>query len=318
MPPTEQRSRYTLTRLHAEGGLGKIWLARDHDLNREVAMKEIKPERANHPEACRRFLKEAQVTGQLEHPNIVPVYELSRRPEDDQPFYTMRLVRGQTLRRSIADYHQQRRNEGTDPLAFRKLLGVLVSVCQAIHYAHGRGVIHRDLKPDNVMLGSFGEVILLDWGLAKMIDEPESESMADRSVIQVSAEALTPPTFNRVGTPAYMAPEQVEARNDQIDVRTDIYGLGAILFEILTGRPPHEGKDAAELYHQIVSGATPRAREVEPTAPRPLEAVCLKAMAKTRLERYGRAVDLAEDIQRWIADEPISGYIDPLSVRLAR
>src|SRR5258707_11468037 len=145
-PASEQRSRYTLSRLHGEGGLGRVFVAHDKDLNREVALKELKPDQALHPEAWKRFLKEAQVTGQLQHPNIVPVYELARRPEDNQPFYTMRLVHGQTLAKAITAYHERRTRGKEDPLERPKLLGAFVSVCQAIGYAHARGVIHRDLK----------------------------------------------------------------------------------------------------------------------------------------------------------------------------
>ena len=159
----------------SQGGLGRVWLARDNELNREVALKEIHPDKAGHPEMRRRFLQEAQVTGQLEHPNIVPVYELSRRPEDDQPFYTMRFVRGRTLRRPSPSITQHRDERKADPLEQPKLLQAFVSVCQAIGYAHSRGVIHRDLKPENVVLGGFGEVIVLDWGLAKMVDRPDED-----------------------------------------------------------------------------------------------------------------------------------------------
>ena len=322
-----QRARYTLTRLQGEGGLGKVWVACDQDLNREVALKELRPDQARHPDAWHRFLKEAQVTGQLEHPNIVPVYELGRRPEDDQPYYTMRLVRGQTMRRAIADYHRRRKAREADPLDLQKLLSACGAVCHAIDFAHARRIIHRDLKPENVMLGDFGEVIVLDWGLAKMIDLPEPPPGDPRTAVTIehaspsvrlSAEASTQPTLGQVGTPAYMAPEQVEARADQMDARTDIYALGAMLFEVLTGRPPHDGKSTAELFEQILGGEVPKARTLVATVPGPLEAIAAKAMARQRSQRYGRAIELAEDIQRWIADEPVSVYRDSLATRFAR
>ncbi len=309
--PTNQepRSRYSLTRLHAEGGLGKVWLAHDSDLNREVALKEIQPHQAQHPEAWRRFIKEAQVTGQLEHPNIVPVYELARRALDDQPFYTMRFVRGRTLRQAIADMSK------ADPLTLPKQLQAFISVCQAIGYAHSRGVIHRDLKPENVVLGGFGEVLVLDWGLAKMVDRPD-----DAQEVALTEEAETEATRagSLSGTPAYMAPEQAEGRLDLIDTRTDIYGLGGILFEILVGRPPHQGGNTIELFERIISGATPRARDFEPATPPALDAICAKAMAKERAGRYGQASELAEDVQRWLADEPVSVYREDWRTWLAR
>ena len=176
VPPAAQRDslRYTLTRLHAEGGLGKIWVAHDTDLNRDVAFKEIKATTSVNPESWHRFLKEAQITGQLEHPNIVPVYELARRKEDDQPFYTMRFVRGQTLRDAIAEFHRRRAGKPAERLELqRQLLEPFIKVCQAVGYAHSRGVIHRDLKPENVVLGGHGEVVVLDWGLAKVVAQPD-------------------------------------------------------------------------------------------------------------------------------------------------
>jgi serine/threonine protein kinase len=324
VPPASQRDamRYTLTRLHAEGGLGKIWVAHDTDLNRDVALKEIKPSASPNPEAWRRFLKEAQITGQLEHPNIVPVYELARRKEDDQPFYTMRFLRGQTLRDAIAEFHRRRAGQPADRLELqRQLLEPFIKVCQAVGYAHSRGVIHRDLKPENIVLGAHGEVVVLDWGLAKIVGQPDESGEGPAAAepgISVSTEAQTRPTLGQVGTPAYMAPEQVEARADLVDTRTDVYGLGAILFEILTGHPPAEGESIGEVFRKISAGNLPRARELEPTVPRALEAVCAKALEPDRRNRYQRPEDLAEDVRRWTVDEPVSVYRDPIAVRLTR
>jgi len=344
LPQHQERSRYTLTRLHGEGGLGKVWIARDQDLNREVALKELQPALSKHLEAWRRFLKEAQVTGQLEHPNIVPVYELTRRREDNQPFYTMKFVRGQTLAEAIREYHQRGQGLGvrgqesaTDTLEFRRLLGAFVSVANAIAYAHSRGVVHRDLKPANVVLGGFGEVIVLDWGLAKVAGaaDPHVQTLG------ISEDARTEETRAgaHLGTPAYMAPEQAEGRRDLIDSRTDIYGLGTNLFEILTGRPPHDGANTAELLRGIINEPTPRARDKKgsresgvgssdsgallPTPhsllpPLPLDAVCFKAMSKSRDDRYATATELAEDVQRYLADEPVSCYREPRLVRARR
>ncbi len=162
--------------MHAEGGLGKIWIARDTDLNRDVALKEIKSSTESNSDSWQRFLKEAQITGQLEHPNIVPVYELGRRKEDDQPFYTMRFLRGQTLRAAIAEFHRRRGGKPAHRLELqRQLLEPFVKVCEAVAYAHSRWVIHRDLKPENVVLGAYGEVVVLDWGLAKMVGQADPD-----------------------------------------------------------------------------------------------------------------------------------------------
>ena len=322
VPPPAQRDslRYTLTRLHAEGGLGKIWIAHDTDLNRDVALKEIKSAAGPNPELWRRFLKEAQITGQLEHPNIVPVYELARRKEDDQPFYTMRFLRGQTFRDAIAEFHRRRAGRPADRLELqRQLLEPFVKICEAIGYAHSRGVIHRDLKPENVVLGGHGEVIVLDWGLAKVVGQPDDDEPKARELgISITADAETEATIGQVGTPGYMAPEQVDADNDLIDTRTDVYGLGAILFEILTAVPPATGSSLGEVFSKIRSGNFPRPHELEPTAPRALEAVCGKAMAIKPSDRYRRAEDLAEDVRRWIVDEPVSVYRDPFAVRVLR
>ncbi|HEV3080915.1 MAG TPA: protein kinase [Gemmataceae bacterium] len=316
-PPAQGRWRYSLTRLHAEGGLGRVYIARDNDLGRDVALKEMKPDQACQAEAGRRFLKEAQVTGQLEHPNIVPVYELGRRPGDDQPFYCMRLVRGQTLREAVAAYHQGQEQSKPGVLELRRLLSAFVDVCQAIGYAHSRGVIHRDLKPENVLLGSFGEVIVLDWGLAKLVDRPEEEDAPGVTLCPDSQAEMTQ-AGRQLGTPAYMAPEQAEGRIDLIDARTDIYGLGSILFEILTGRPPHMGPDTITVLRQIMHGETPRARAVAPRVPAALDAICAKALARSRAERYARALHLADDVHRWLADEPVAAYPESWTARAWR
>ncbi len=168
-------------------------------------------------------------------------------------------------------------------------------------------------------MGEFGEVIVLDWGLARMVDQAEEEAESDDTPrISISAEAVTPPSIGTSGTPQYMAPEQVEGRRDLIDGRTDVYALGGILFEILTGRPPAIGETVAEIYGAILAGSIPRARELVPSVPRPLEAICARALARDRAGRYARAVDLAEDVRRWIADEPVSAWPDPFAERARR
>jgi tRNA A-37 threonylcarbamoyl transferase component Bud32 len=203
----EVGERYTLSRLHATGGIGRVWLARDASLARDVALKELRPERADNPAVWARFLKEAQITGQLEHPGIVPIYEMGTRPDDRAPYYTMRFVRGRTLDEAARAYHQRRKRGEAAPLELRELLGAFVGVCNAVAYAHSRGVLHRDLKPKNVVLGDFGEVIVLDWGLARLIDQPDGEEAAPLDVPADSDLAATM-QGQVLGTPAYMAPEQ--------------------------------------------------------------------------------------------------------------
>ena len=245
-PRRPEQSRYTLTRMHARGGLGRVWLAHDGDLRREVALKEILPEQAANPETWRRFLKEAQVTGQLEHPNIVPVYELARRREDDQPFYVMRFVRGQSLLDALRDFHRDRAGNAPELLALQGLLAAFLKVCDAVAYAHSRGVVHRDLKPENIVLGAFGEVIVLDWGLAKLVDQPDDPGeLGTRSLDRISLadDARTERTQGQMGTPCYMAPEQVDLKHDLVDDRTDVYALGGILFGNPHRTPARRGDD---------------------------------------------------------------------------
>ncbi len=180
-------------------------------------------------------------------------------------------------------------------------------------------MIHRDLKPENVVLGGHGEVVVLDWGLAKVVGEPDDEPKDKAEPrITVSSDAQAVTTQGQVGTPAYMAPEQVDADQGLVDTRTDVYGLGAILFEILTGHPPASGATLGEVFSKIRSGNLPRAREIEPTIAGPLDAICAKALARDRQNRYGRAQDVAEDVRRWLLDEPVSVYRDPMTVRLMR
>jgi serine/threonine-protein kinase len=312
----DARDRYTLSRLHATGGIGRVWLARDSSLGRDVALKELRPERAGSPAAWARFLKEAQVTGQLEHPGIVPIYELGRRPEDHQPFYTMRFVRGRTLAEAIASYHHRRRRGEAGPLELRELLTGFMGVCNAVAYAHSRGVLHRDLKPQNVVLGDYGEVIVLDWGLAKLMDRPDDQT----APLELPAEGQADGTVQGqvLGTPAYMAPEQAEGRLDLLGPASDVYGLGTILYEILTSRPPFKGHDPTAVLRQVVHEAPARVRSLEKGAPAALEAVCLKALAKRAGERYGTAKELAAEVQRWLAGEPVLAYPEPWTLRARR
>jgi serine/threonine-protein kinase len=251
--PAGLSPRYTLTRVHAEGGLGRVWVARDGDLNREVALKEIRPRHAGHAEAGRRFLREAQVTGQLEHPNIVPVYELGRGP-DGQPFYTMRFVRGRTLHDAAAEYHQRRGQGRADPPELPRLLNAFVSVCNALSYAHARGVVHRDLKPDNVLLGEFGEVLVLDWGLAKIVGREDAAGGPSGVTVTDPAPAGATVAGVILGTYAYMPPEQARGEVDRLDERADVFGLGAILCEILTGQPPYAGPGRGDVVSQAEAG----------------------------------------------------------------
>src|SRR5262245_18888749 len=306
----EQGERYTLSRLHATGGIGRVWLARDATLGRDVALKELRPERAGQPAVWGRFLKEAQITGQLEHPGIVPVYEVGRRPNDRAPFYTMRFVRGRILAEAARTYQERRARGEAGAMELRELLTAVVGVCNAAAYAHSRGVLHRDLKPSNVVMGDFGEVSVLDWGLAKVIGDTEEAGAADRPLVALADEGSRNETMagQVLGTPAYMAPEQAEGRLDLLDARTDVYGLGAILYEVLTGKSPFSGEQTDEVLRRVIHAPPEPPRALVPQTPRPLQAVCLKALAKRPADRYATAKGLAADVQHWLADEPVAAY----------
>lgn len=305
--------RFQLVRKLGQGGLGRVWLARDVNLNRYVALKELgRPSQATDA-VVERFKREAEITGRLEHPGIVPVYHLGK-DASGRMFYTMRFLGKSTLQDSIAEYHERRDEGDHDPMLLRHLLIAFVNVCHAIGHAHSRRVIHRDLKPENIVIDSFGQVIVIDWGLAKVLDETSVERLVD---------SIGTDHWNRtgegqvLGTPLYMAPEQAAGRLDEVDSRTDIYGLGSILFAIITGFAPHEqtqqssvdsGVGARGMISVIASGNTPIARETNSAADPALSAICEKAMARRRYARYQDASDLAEEIQRWMAGESVTAY----------
>lgn len=345
----QSRQRYILTGLHGKGGIGQVWLAHDADLGRNVALKELRPDRAENPAIVERFLHEAKITGQLEHPGIVPIYEMSHRgnavslgraPADSspsgfstsesksketaQPFYTMRFIRGRTLTKAIQTYHQKKKSGKAGTLALVELVTAFVNVCQALAYAHSRGVIHRDLKGENVVLGDFGEVIVIDWGFAKVLEPGASDPL---SIVPTEARDDTrlPSAIHWtsdgehqtlqgqiVGTPAFMSPEQAGGRLDDLDRRTDVYGLGAILYELLTGRPPFVGSDVQEVLRQVREEQPQRPRYACAGVPPGLEAVCLRALAKKPEHRYSSADELAREVKRWLADEPPRAYREPI------
>jgi formylglycine-generating enzyme required for sulfatase activity/tRNA A-37 threonylcarbamoyl transferase component Bud32 len=293
-------------------------VARDEDLKRQVALKEIRPDRLHNPLAAARFVNEAEITGQLEHPGIVPVYALGR-DEAGQPYYAMRFIQGRTLAAAIKEYHRQ-----PTPLALRDLLKRFVDVCQALAYAHSKGVIHRDLKPANVMLGDYGEALVLDWGLAKRLGRP-GDPCADTEPDLPESSGSSSPAHDQLtqagqvlGTPAYMAPEQAEGRPNWVAEAADIYALGAILYELLTNQAPYGGRPAAEIVALVRQGPPPPPTKVRRGVPPALAAVSLKAMARSSTDRYATAAGLARDVERWLADEPVTAYREPLTRRLAR
>ncbi|MCA9235976.1 MAG: serine/threonine protein kinase [Planctomycetales bacterium] len=322
-------TRYRLIRPLGQGGLGKVWLARDLALQRMVALKEIAAGRDN-AATIQRFRNEAEITGRLEHPGIVPVYQLAENVENGKVYYTMRFLGKGTLQDSIAEYHERCADGDDDPMLLQHLLVSFVSVCHAIGHAHSRKVIHRDLKPENVVIDSFGQVIVIDWGLAKLIDEAELEHVGDPSQTARGDSSRTG-DGQVLGTPLFMAPEQALGRLDEVDERTDIYGLGAMLFAICTGRAPHEAARSRSsssvsgrrhagraLFTEIATGPTPQAIEANPSIDPALSAICAKAMARKRYARYRNAADLAEDVQRWMAGQPVTAYAETTGQQVRR
>jgi serine/threonine-protein kinase len=311
--------RYRRLALHATGGLGVVYQARDEELGRTVALKEIQGAAADHPSWRARFLFEAEVTGNLEHPGIVPVYGLGCYP-DGRPFYAMRFIRGHSLDEEIKHFHQADtpgRDRSERTLGLRGLLGRFVDVCNALAYAHSRSVIHRDVKPANVMLGEFGETLVVDWGLARLGPVPEQGHGA--GVWPASAAGMMATARGTaIGTPAYMPPEQATGEHDQVGPHSDVYSLGATLYHLLTGQPPFTGSSLEEILLKVVRGDCPPPRHVNPAVPAALAAVCQKAMMLEPGQRYPSAQALAEDVEHWLADEPVSAYREPPLERARR
>jgi serine/threonine-protein kinase len=248
-----QAGRFELLSEIARGGMGTVLKGHDPELDRELAVKIVLPECAEDPTTLRRFLDEARLAGQLQHPGVVPVYEMGRL-DDGRPFFAMKLIQGRTL----ADLLRERAEPRHDLPRFLKYFE---AVCQTVGYAHARGVIHRDLKPLNVMVGAFGEVVVMDWGLAKALRNPGESDVDGPSADATPVSRVRPdrPIAESmvgiaIGTPAYMAPEQARGERDRLDQRADVFGLGAILCEILTGQPPFQGPSTLDTLMQAASG----------------------------------------------------------------
>ncbi len=424
-PEFEGAPRYELVEELAQGGLGRVWHGYDRQLCRDVAVKDILPGKETKTVLVERFFQEAQITGQLEHPGIVPVHELGRKP-DGGPFYAMKLLGGRTLEDAIEELHALPANHPDRSTFMAELIRLFIGVCQALAYAHNRGVIHRDLKPANIMLGDYGEAIVVDWGLAKVIEEPDdsawgersgdlelsdpdsvnvlddpsvasgsrsglsssssargasghpgnssgsrssassegshagsqsgsrfsasqSGSIRTRSSLQGSSSSVGGSAFlsslsatgksrrrhrvhgssfrsskhqtaagSLMGTPAFMSPEQAQGLVEQLDARSDIYALGSVLYQLVTGQAPYDGESAWAIIKKVAQNQLTAPRAVDSSISRPLEAIILKAMNLAPEDRYQTADELGRELVRWLSGEPVLAYPEPWSVRTGR
>jgi WD40 repeat protein/serine/threonine protein kinase len=339
-------NRYRILNLLDKGGLGEVYVARDEELDRLVALKLMQDRCASDPPSRERFLLEAGITGALEHPGIVPVHGLGLL-SDGRPYYAMKLIKGEPLRDAILAFHREHASAqgsaGRMP-GLRRLLHRFLDVCNVIDYAHSRRILHRDLKPANILLGPYGETLVVDWGLAKDLERgsravpawtasppvpaPEGATPGDETAIRSEPTFSDNPTGtshqnstlpgSTLGTPSYMSPEQAAGQTEKIGPAADIYGLGATLYTLLTGKPPCDGPDLASILARVRGGDITPPRQVRPWVPEALAAICMKALSLRPEDRYDSPRALAGDIERWLADEPIAIHRDPLSVRLTR
>ncbi|MFN0125433.1 MAG: protein kinase domain-containing protein, partial [Verrucomicrobiales bacterium] len=276
---------YVLLEEVARGGMGIVYKARQQQVQRTVALKVMVSGQFSSPDSVERFLTEADAAASLDHPNIVPVYEVGEF--EGQPFFSMKLIDGRSLAHRLAGLES--------PMPQREAAELLAKLARAVHYAHQRGILHRDIKPGNVMLDAQGEPHLMDFGLAKLV---ENDSTLTR-------------TMAMLGTPSYMSPEQARGQTKELTTAVDVYGLGAILYELLAGQPPFAGGTTMETVRQVLEKELRRPSVFNPAVDRDLDTICLKCLEKDPGRRYGSAEALASDLDRWRRHEPILARPSP-------
>jgi serine/threonine protein kinase/Flp pilus assembly protein TadD len=317
MPPKEEiGDRYQLQGEIARGGMGAVLRGRDADLGRDLAVKVLLEKHVGRPEVVRRFIEEAQIGGQLQHPGVVPVYDIGRFGE--LPFFTMKLVKGHTLAALLSERSAPVADAPGSPSDLPRFLAIALQVAQAVAYAHAKGVIHRDLKPANVMVGAFGEVQVMDWGLAKVLAEggTAGEERATRqhqpdegTLIRTARSTGSAGSFGTdteagslLGTPAYMPPEQANGDVAHLDRRADVFGLGALLCEVLTGKPPYVGRSSEEVRRKAANGdlADATARLDACGADTELVALTKKCLAAEAIDRPSDARAVADGLSAYL------------------
>ncbi len=307
-------TRYRVISELAHGGMGTVFLAEDLELSRRIAIKVLNAAEDS-PDISRRMVREAQIIARLEHPGIVPVHDVGFLP-DGRVFYAMKLVRGERLDEYAAK---------TESLKDR--LRKFQAGCDAVAFAHAHGVIHRDLKPANIMIGSFGEVLVLDWGVAKILDSSQISAEAETLILPNRSRSRDDDNDHElanthqgtiIGTPGYMSPEQARGETRHLDERADVYSLGAILYFLLTGKAPLGAVPSDEAGNAGRPLAGPNPRTLDKTISKAAEAVCLKAIAASSGDRYATAAELSADVGRLLDDEPVSAYRENLFERILR
>jgi len=302
VPPGDP-ARYSPDGPLGSGGMGDVLRVRDRALGRSVAMKVANAHFQTSPAGFARFVEEARVAAQLQHPGIVPVHEIGLLP-DGRAYFTMKEVEGVTLAEAIRDVHlaseEGRWQTGRLGWTLRRLIAAFGRTCDAVAYAHSRGVCHRDLKPANVMLGAFGEVLVLDWGLAKVLNQADRGGREIETARDDGAGPLRTQVGAVAGTPAWMPPEQAEGDVDRIGTAADVYSLGALLYAILSGGPPYRGKTAGNILHQVLAGPPPPPFSESGPVPEELRTVCMTAMARAIDDRYATAAELGRAIGDWL------------------